>query len=221
MLILRRNETPTLESIPTSEMNMPERILMLHKPKGAEVTRPKNSGGEKKSDSGTVYSLLPKEFHTQGWVPVGRLDRDSTGLLLFVREGFMVRRFQAPRYLDKVYEVWLKGRLQPEHLRQVLQGIETPIGILKAKSISVLGVVGPNTLVKVVLDEGKNRHLRRMFAGLKDEKQNKFFKALDLTRVSFGSISLDVESGRWRYLSDAETAELLKGVKPSIPGKIH
>ncbi len=187
---------------------------MLHKPKGYEVTRPKTLGSKKSSGPQTVYSLLPDEFHAQGWVPVGRLDKDSAGLLMLVREGFLVWRLQTPRHIDKVYEVWVKGRLKPEHVEKILRGVQTPIGVLKAKAAWVQGAVGPNCLVKVVLDEGKNRQIRRMFAGLKDLGRNKFFKALDLTRTSIGPVHLDIEPGQWRFLTEEESDAVLE----SIPG---
>jgi 23S rRNA pseudouridine2605 synthase len=180
---------------------------MLHKPKGLEVTRPKNSRDE--IGSRTVYSVLPLEFHVQGWVPVGRLDKDSSGLLLFVREGFLVRLLQTPGNIPKVYEVWVKGHLKPEHLRQILRGIETPLGILRAKAVETLGTAGPNTLVKLTLDEGKNRQIRRMFSSMKDVGLNRYFKAVDLSRVSIGPVSLDVEPGRWRFLTEKETEAVL------------
>ncbi len=183
-----------------------KRILMLHKPKEIVVTRPKSP------DAKTVYSLLPAEFHGQGWVPVGRLDKDSTGLLLFVREGFLVRLLQTPKNIEKVYEVWVKGRLKPEHRVKILEGVESPLGLLKAKAIFVLGEVGPNSLVRVVLDEGKNRHIRRMFAGLKDVERKRFFKVRDLSRVSIGPIELDLEPGQWRFLSEAESEALVNRV---------
>jgi 23S rRNA pseudouridine2605 synthase len=131
---------------------------------------------------------------------------------LFVKEGPLVYRLQTPGHIDKTYEVWVKGRLRQEHLEQVLKGVETPIGLLKAKSAGILGAVGPNTLVKVTLDEGKNRHIRRMFGALKDVKHNKFFKALDLTRISIGPVQLDLEPGQWRFLTDAETSSILDNV---------
>jgi 23S rRNA pseudouridine2605 synthase len=192
------------------EIKNSERVLILHKPKEVVVTRPKSPGDEKHTLQKTVYSLLPPEFHSEGWLPVGRLDKDSTGLLIFVREGFLVKLLQTPRNIDKVYEVWVKGHLKPEHLKKVLEGIRSPIGLLKAKAISVLGRVGSNTLVKVVLDEGKNRHIRRMFRGFKDVELNRFFKVLDLTRIAIGPIALDIEPGQWRFLSEAESESLLK-----------
>lgn len=191
---------------------MTRRILMLHKPKGYVVTRPKAARAEPEPGEKTVYSLLPPEYHGRGWVPVGRLDKDSTGLLLFVNEGPLVYRLQRPGHIDKTYEVWVKGRLRREHLEAVRQGVQSPIGLLKAKAVEVLGVVGPNTLLKVTLDEGKNRHIRRMFGALKDIRLQKFFKALDLTRVSIGPVHLDLEPGQWRFLTEAETSSILESV---------
>jgi 23S rRNA pseudouridine2605 synthase len=183
---------------------------MLHKPKGYVVTRLNRPESENSPGSKTVYSLLPTEFHAQGWVPVGRLDKDSSGLLLFVREGPLVYLLQTPGNLQKVYEVWVKGLLEAEHLQKVLQGVQTPLGILKAKVVEVLGVMGTNTLVKIVLDEGKNRQIRRIFASMKNDKFNKYFKVLGLHRVSIGSVDLDVEPGQWRFLSKIESEQLLR-----------
>jgi 23S rRNA pseudouridine2605 synthase len=188
------------------------RILALHKPKGYEVTRPKTLGEQRYPGQMTVYSLLPSEFHSRRWMPVGRLDKNSSGLLLFVWEGPLAFRMQTPGHIDKTYEVWVKGHLNQEHLQKVLRGVATPIGILKAKSVEVLGMVGPNSLVEVVLDEGKNRHIRRMFGCLKDLGPNRFFKTLDLTRTSIGPISLDLEPGQWRFLTEIETKMLLESV---------
>ncbi len=207
---------------------MSGRILMLHKPKGYVVTRPIEP-----LNSTTVYSILPPEFHAQGWVPVGRLDKDSSGLLLFVREGFLVKLLQTPGNIHKVYEVWVKGRLCPGHLQQVLDGVQTPLGPLKAKEVEVLGAMGDNTLVKMTLDEGQNRQIRRIFACMKDMEKNKYFKALDLMRIAIGPVSLDLEPGKWRFLSDAETESLLRDLprkakkaqqpkgfsKPSLQGR--
>lgn len=190
------------------------RILALNKPKGYEVTRPKAIGSEAYPGQKTVYDLLPPEFHEGGWVPVGRLDKDSTGLILFVKEGFLVGRLQKPGNLDKVYEVWVRGHVQPEHVEKILNGVETPIGVLKAKAVEVLGGAGPKTRARVVLEEGKNRQVRRLFAALKDLKFNKPLKVLELKRTRIGPLELDVESGKWRYLTDDETEALLNCIPP-------
>ncbi|HTC20413.1 MAG TPA: pseudouridine synthase [bacterium] len=188
---------------------MPERILMLHKPKGYEVTRPKTIESQSYPGQKTVYSLLPPEFHAGRWMPVGRLDKDSTGLLLFVKEGALVRQLQKPHNLDKVYEVLVWGPLQSWHPEKMMAGVETPIGLLKAKKVEVLGESGPQALVRVVLGEGKNRHIRRMFAGLRDFKANQHMNVLELKRTQMGPLNLDVESGTWRFLTETETEGLL------------
>ncbi|HEY5039655.1 MAG TPA: hypothetical protein VIJ93_11330, partial [bacterium] len=97
-----------------------------------------------------------------------------------------------------------------ENVEMALRGVESPVGVLLAKAVEIQGEAGPQTLVRVVLDEGKNRHIRRMFAGLKDLKVNKPLKVLELKRTFFGPVSLDIEPGAWRFLTDAETEALLK-----------
>jgi 23S rRNA pseudouridine2605 synthase len=185
---------------------------MLHKPKGYVVTRLKRPDSENSPGTQTVYALLPAEFHDQGWVPVGRLDKDSSGLLLFTREGPLVYRLQTPGNHQKVYEVWVKGILAQEHLRHLLDGVETPLGLLKAAKVEVLGQVGPNSLIRMILEGGRNRQIRRMFACMRDMKKNKYFKVLELTRMKIGSVELDVQPGEWRFLSGGETESLLKNL---------
>jgi 23S rRNA pseudouridine2605 synthase len=184
-------------------------ILMFHKPRGYEVTRPRSLEAEAYPGQRTVYALLPAEFHAQGWVPVGRLDKDSTGLLLFVQQGRLVDRLGSPGKIDKVYEVWVRGHVRPEHVAEILAGVKTPSGVLRAKGIEVQGGAGPKTRVRVVLDEGRNRHIRKMFAGLTDVKFKKRLKVVDLKRVAIGPLTLDIESGRWRFLTDQESDVLL------------
>lgn len=198
----------------TEGLSVTPRILLLHKPKGYEVTRPKALGAEGYPGQKTVYDLLPPEFHAEGWVPVGRLDKDSTGLLLFVKEGFLVSRLQKPGNFDKVYEVWVRGWVLPEHVDEALKGVETPIGVLKAKAVEVMGGAGPKTRVRVTLDEGKNRQVRRIFAAMRDQKFDKPLKVLELKRVRFGPQVLDVGSGEWRYLDETETRTLLDLIPP-------
>ena len=192
---------------------MTPRLLLLYKPKGYEVTRPKTLSSEAYPGQKTVYSLLPDEFHEDGWVPVGRLDKDSSGLLLFVKEGFLVARLQKPGNMDKVYEVLVKGRVEQEHLKRIAKGVGTPLGPLAAKAVEVLDRLEFQTLLRVTLSEGKNKQIRRIFAGLKDG-EGKSMRVLELKRVRLGPIELDGEEGSWRYLSEAETQKLLAATPP-------
>jgi len=181
-----------------------KKVLMLHKLKGYEVTRPKSL-----VNSQTIYSLLPSEFHSGDWVPVGRLDKDSTGLLLFVKAGPLVYRLQSPGNLQKVYEVWVKGRVHQEQIEQMQEGVKVGNVLLKALRVDILGVVGSNTLLRIILDEGKNRHIRKMIGKVKDTKHGRFFKVFDLSRISIGPVALDLQPGGWRFLTEKETDRLL------------
>lgn len=181
-------------------------ILMFHKPRGVVVSR-RDEHGRK-----TVYSVLPEWVLRDGWLPVGRLDRDSRGLLLFVKYGWLVEKLAQPGVHSKVYEVWIRGHVTEEHVRQIALGIETPVGVLSAV-VELSGYVGHKTRLKAVLEEGKNRHLRRLFAALRDPVHDTILKVVDLKRLSFGGIDLDVPSGKWRMLTPAEAARLLPDVK--------
>ena len=179
------------------------RLFLFHKPKGAVVTASDELGRK------TVYDLLPTWVRGEGWVPVGRLDRDSRGLLLFVREGRLVELLARPGGLERAYEVEVRGHLQESQLPLLLQGVDTPVGLLRCSSVEVLGYRGPRTRLRVVLDEGRNRHLRRLLGALSDERYGTPLKVMDLKRIAYGTVELDVVSGEWRFLAADEEACLL------------
>jgi 23S rRNA pseudouridine2605 synthase len=176
---------------------------MLNKPKGYVVTRSDEKGRK------TVYDLLPGWALAEGWMPAGRLDLDSRGLLLFSREGNILDALTRPGGTFKTYEVWVRGLVTPEHAAQALSGVKTPEGLCRARVVEVLGRAGPKTKLRVVLDEGKNRHIRRLFGALKDPKFGTPLKVLELKRIAIGDLALDLPSGAWRFLNDEECANLL------------
>ncbi|MEW5804760.1 MAG: pseudouridine synthase [bacterium] len=178
-------------------------IILFHKPKSVVVSRRDELGRR------TVYNLLPPWVLEDGWVPVGRLDRDTRGLLLLVKDGRLVERLTRPGGLKRTYEVWVRGHVTEEHLEKVHQGICSPVGTLRCLEIQILGMAGPKSHLRVVVDEGKNRHIRRLFGALLDERYGTALKVLDLKRVQFGSVCLDVASGQWRFLSLVEHENLL------------
>ena len=174
--------------------NDSKELLALNKPKGYVVTRSDERGRK------TVYELLPDWAFDDGWMPIGRLDLESKGLLLFTTNGKIGNALTKPGNCMKVYEIWVRGHVTDEHIAQALKGVESKHGLLKALVVEKIGMGGAKTKLKIVIDEGKNRHIRRLFGAMKDPKFGTPLKVLELKRVSIGSFELDIESGKWRYL---------------------
>lgn len=178
------------------------KIIVLNKPKGYVVTRSDNMNRK------TVYDLLPDWLFDNGWMPIGRLDKDTKGLLLFTRDGKISEYLTRPGTCRKLYEVWVRGQVTDEHIKQLLKGVESPVGLLKAKNIEKKGGAGPKTRLIVELDQGKNRHIRRLFSELQDPLHGTSLKVVDLKRVQIGEFKLDIDSGKWRYLTELEESTL-------------
>lgn len=170
------------------------RLFMFHKPRGCVVTRSDERG-----------------LGTGGWAPVGRLDLDSRGLLLFTREGALVEALTGPGSPPKTYGVWVRGRVTAEHLARVTLGVETPVGTLACLSCEPRGGAGAKTRLEVVLDEGRNRHIRRLFGALADPERGTPLKVLELKRAAVGEVVLYIPSGGWRPLTAAEERSLRGG----------
>ena len=184
--------------------NSTHKLLALHKPKGYIVTRSDERGRK------TVYDLLPEWAYADGWMPIGRLDLESKGLLLFTQDGQIGNKLTKPGGCQKVYEIWVRGHVTDEHITQAKRGVESKHGLLKALVVEKLGQGGAKTKLRIIIDEGKNRHIRRLFGALKDPKFGTPLKVLELKRVNIGSFRLDIESGTWRFLSKEEERILVK-----------
>ncbi|MBN1839454.1 MAG: rRNA pseudouridine synthase [Campylobacterales bacterium] len=188
-------------------MNTPpndsKELLALNKPKGYLVTRSDDLGRK------TVYELLPEWAFTEGWMPIGRLDLESKGLLLFTTNSKINHALTTPKNCIKVYEIWVRGHVSDAHIAEALNGVQSPHGLLKALNVEKISTGGAKTKLKVVIDEGKNRHIRRLFGALKDSKFGTPLKVLELSRISIGSFNLDIKSGEWRYLLKDEEKLLI------------
>lgn len=178
-------------------------LLALNKPKGYLVTRSDDLGRK------TVYKLLPDWAFDEGWMPIGRLDLESKGLLLFTTEGKVGNLLTKPGGCIKVYEIWVRGHVTEEHIAQALKGVQSKDELLKALVVEKIGVGGAKTKLRVQIDEGKNRHIRRLFGALKDAKFGTPLKVLELSRVSIGSFKLNIQSGKWCFLTVEEERMLL------------
>ncbi|NVJ54116.1 MAG: rRNA pseudouridine synthase [Campylobacteraceae bacterium] len=183
--------------------NNSTKLLALNKPKGYVVTRSDERGRK------TVYDLLPTWVFENQWMPIGRLDLESKGLLLFTQDGKVGNALTKPGNCNKIYEIWVRGHVTDEHILAAKKGVDSKYGLLKALQVEKIGSGGAKTKLKVQIDEGKNRHIRRLFGSLKDPKFGTPLKVLNLTRVSIGNFNLDLESGKWRYLTLEEEKDLL------------
>ena len=184
-----------------------KKLFVLNKPKGYLVTRSDDLGRK------TVYDLLPDWVFDDGWMPIGRLDLESKGLLLFTTDGKTGNLLTKPGGCVKIYEIWVRGHVTDEHIAQALKGVKSKGELLKALVVEKIGMGGAKTKLRVQIDEGKNRHIRRLFGALKDPKFGTPLKVVGLSRVSIGSFKLDIESSKWRFLSVEEEKMLLQNLK--------
>ena len=170
-------------------------VLMLNKPRGLVTTR------QDEKERATVYDCLPPDMP---WLaPVGRLDKASEGLLLLSNDPVWAAAITHPAAkIEKTYHVQVAGLLDDPLLSRLNAGYASPDGLLQAKSVRVLRAGGKNTWLEFVLDEGKNRHIRRML-------QNQGIEVLRLIRVAIGGLALgELPKGQWRALTQAELALL-------------
>jgi 23S rRNA pseudouridine2605 synthase len=166
--------------------------LMLNKPRGVVTTAADEKGRK------TVYACLEDGLP---WVaPVGRLDKASEGLLLLTNDSEWAARVSAPEtHLDKAYHVQVACVADDQVIEQITTGIRTKEGErLRAKNARILRRGGKNTWLEIILDEGKNRHIRRMLAA-------RGIEVLRLVRVAIGPLILgDLAKGASRPLAEVE-----------------
>ncbi len=179
-------------------------LLALNKPKGYIVTRSDERGRK------TVYDLLPNWVFNDGWMPIGRLDLESKWLLLFTRDWKIGNVLTKPGGCIKIYEIWVRGHVTDKHIATALKGVDSPHGLLKALVVEKIWNWWAKTKLRVQINEGKNRHIRRLFWAMKDPKFGTPLKVVSLSRVSIWSFPLDIESWKWRYLSEEEEINILR-----------
>ena len=170
--------------------------LMLNKTRGTVTTISDEKG------RATVYDAL--KLNGARWIsPVGRLDKASEGLLLFTNDSEWGARITAPEtHLEKTYHVRIDAAVDEQLTAKLMRGVGTEAGILRVKSARVIRGGERRSWLEIVLDEGKNRHIRRMFEHLGIE-------VLRLVRVAIGPLSLgELPKGGSRPLTRAEKGAL-------------
>jgi pseudouridine synthase len=168
------------------------RVLMLHKPPGYVSTC--KTGRE---SGKSVLELVPAD---RRYFPVGRLDRDSSGLLLLTDDGDFAHRLMHPRHkVPKTYEVECDAPLPAGGMQQLSSGLSLEDGVARALAVSAVG----DGAYRVILGQGRKRQVRRMFQALG-------VRVLRLHRVQIGALPLgQLPAGRWRELTADEIEDLL------------
>ena len=171
--------------------------IALYKPAGYVTTM---SDPQKRPTVIDLLGDMPERVY-----PVGRLDYDSSGLLLLTNDGDFAQKILHPRWsVPKTYRVKISGRLTRDELRQLERGIALPDGMFKPENVKVEKINDKSCWVALTLREGKNRVIRRGFEQLGRPVTR-------LVRESIGPITLQgLKEGKWRHLKDREAALLLK-----------
>ncbi len=169
------------------------RVLMLNKPVGYLSTcKPDREIGP------TVLELVPRD---RRYFPVGRLDQNSSGLMLLTDDGDLAHRLTHPRYgTEKVYDVETRHPLRPEQVNELIEGVmldDGPARALDVQQVSPRGVL-------ITLGEGRKRQVRRMIIAVGS-------RVLSLRRVRIGGLCIgSLPSGKWRELEPSEIELLLQ-----------
>ncbi|VTU23628.1 pseudouridine synthase [Variovorax sp. PBL-E5] len=186
--------------------------LMLHKPAGTECS-------QKPSTYPSIYTLLPSPLRlrpnkgaVQGVQAIGRLDQDTTGLLLLTDDGQFIHRMGSPKHhVPKVYEVSAKHPLDDAQVAKLLAGVvldDDP----KPVRAAACEIVGPLHL-RLTLTEGKYHQVKRMLAAVGNRVE-----ALHRSRIGALALPADLAPGQWRWLG-AQQVEALRSARPGQPAE--
>ncbi|MEZ5197800.1 MAG: pseudouridine synthase [Bacteroidales bacterium] len=170
--------------------------VLLNKPKGFITTT------DDPYDRKTVMSLVSNACNERIY-PVGRLDKNTTGLLLFTNDGELAKKLTHPKHeTKKIYHVVLDKNLKMADFNQILEGITLEDGFIKVDKLAYITGSDSKKEVGVELHSGKNRIIRRIFEALD-------YKVIKLDRVSFSGLTKkDIPRGSWRFLTKQEVGFL-------------
>lgn len=171
--------------------------LMLHKPGGYECSH-------KPQHHPSIFSLLPQPLNERGVQAIGRLDEDTTGLLLLSDDGTFIHRMSSPKWkVPKIYEVTTKHPVDEAQIAKLLSGVQlvdepAPIFALACTQIS-------ENVIHLTLAEGKYHQVKRMVAAISNRVEG-------LKRIQIGELKLpeDLQPGQWQWLDESHLALLSK-----------
>lgn len=185
--------------------NRAPRVLIYHKPEGEIVSRDDPEGRP------SVFERLPN-LRKGRWIAIGRLDFNTSGLLLFTDNGALANRLMHPRFgLEREYAVRILGELTEEQQRQLQQGIMLEDGEARFDTLVDGGGEGSNHWYRVTLSEGRNREVRRMFEAIG-------LTVSRLMRVRYGVVNLprQLKRGAWAEMADADVLALSESIPEDV-----
>lgn len=175
----------------------PRRVIMYNKPEGELCTR-KDPEGRR-----TVFERLPR-LKGERWIAIGRLDINTSGLLLFTTDGELANRLMHPStQIEREYAVRVMGEVRREHVVAMVEGVMLEDGPARFTDVQEFGGEGINTWFHVVIMEGRNREVRRLW-------ESQGLTVSRLKRVRYGNIFLDkrARAGEWIELTQDEIDDL-------------
>ena len=181
----------------TAEEDVPRRVIMYNKPEGELCTRHDPQGRR------TVFDRLPK-LKGERWISIGRLDINTSGLLLFTTDGELANRLMHPsQQIEREYAVRVMGEVKPEHVKSMVEGVMLEDGMANFTDVQEFGGEGINTWFHVVIMEGRNREVRRLW-------ESQGLTVSRLKRVRYGKVFLDkrARAGEWIELTQQEIDQL-------------
>jgi 23S rRNA pseudouridine2605 synthase len=177
------------------DVPLQHRYVVMHKPAKVMTTMRDPEGRR------TVADLVPREFGRI--VPVGRLDYDTSGVLLMTDDGDLANVLMHPRFgVEKTYRAVVRGKLAPEDVKKFLEGVRLEEGSARPTKVRVVRTSSRASEIDITIHEGRNRQVRRMFEATEHP-------VTSLARLRFGPISLgSLAPGDWREATEKEVAAL-------------
>ena len=177
----------------------PRQVLLYNKPEGEVVTRHDEAGRD------TVFKRLPEPEQGGKWINIGRLDLNTSGLLIFTTDGELAHRLMHPSSeIEREYAVRVLGEVDEATIAKLEEGVELEDGPARFARVKEAGGEGANRWYHVVITEGRNREVRRLW-------ESQGVTVSRLIRIRFGPIALtrDLRSGRYRQANYPERNQLL------------